>query len=784
MSFLVRTKKYTAEIPINGQITIPLSSITAGNINITVMVFSIPPPGQSPRPPGPPSNLTFDLKCNEHLLGSSSNGHLLVHTNIVSNKYKIVMKNTDQNRVQKNLQVTVVYPSSMELQQKQVPLQFFANAFDSFWNTMGPPPFRFWINSNKLNIEFEKQLAESFGLQNKVFDLEKNGKLEVGPLGNDLTIRDFNSSKISFKATYGKNPDGGKYLRVPVFQIRVEFEDKGVEFDVNNVGNVNLIGPIVMKIDLFWKVQFNKIVFVPRVKFEIEAVNINNAPNSLVTNVPKIMATKIQEALNDFKIGSYAKYLQPWILGGEYNAVLVGMEGLQYIIEYEPLEEEDEPGDWDRLPPFHMPDGPVSINNPGRLAEIDHFVFLMMENRSFDQVLGYLSLPGRNRSDVNGLNPLMYEQWANIYNGKKYMPKKIRDVHLKESACHDYECVKKQLANNNHGFVANFAERFEAGGSDVSLVMDYYDGDQLEVYSQLANEFAICDNWYCAHPGPTWPNRFITLTGHLNLDEFGQPQLDNPSLRSFRPLKTKTIFDYLTDHDVSWKYYEHGYCFLRLFHKYTFDTKNVISAKDPDKGFFATARKGQLPSVTFLDPDFIEYPPGNDDHAPANPLDGQKLIQDVVNALKANPAAWAKTMLVITYDEHGGYFDHAKPPYPAPMISGISDQYGVRVPTFIVSPKVKKGGVSHEIFDHTSILATIVKRFFRKPIKELGNRVNKANSLESLIIESNPRIIPDIRFSGLDTHSRRKHKGKSPVASDNDWHELMLLGSAIARASL
>src|SRR5262249_51904274 len=147
----------------------------------------------------------------------------------------------------------------------------------------------------------------------------------------------------------------------------------------------------------------------------------------------------------------------------------------------------------------------------------------------------------------------------------------------------------------------------------------------------------------------------------LNRDANGRWEFNNPDMSDFTPVAAKTIFDHLTAQGVSWRYYEHGYCFLRLFDRYTLDTVNIVDAGIDAANFVADATAGRLPSVTFIDPDFINVPPGNDDQPPANITDGQRLIARVVNALMSGPR-WNRTLLIITYDENGGFFDHAPPP--------------------------------------------------------------------------------------------------------------------------
>ena len=420
-------------------------------------------------------------------------------------------------------------------------------------------------------------------------------------------------------------------------------------------------------------------------------------------------------------------------VGGEFRVVGVWNDGQVLTIDYLVGKQ---------LDPF--PESPQPPLDPGPLSKIEHIVVLMMENRSFDHMLGYLSLLG-GRTDVDGLRG----GEKNTYEGIEYPSFPLTGTQFNVSPCHGYDCVATQLAQGSmNGFVEDFAPRaLRAAEKGVDIksddIMGYYDAPQVPVYDALAREFLICDHWFCSHPGGTFPNRFYALTGRLDRDANGNPEPRNPHLGDFSPVFTKTIFDHLTDQGVEWRYYEHGYCFLRLFDRYTFDTANILDADDPENGFVAAAQKGKLKSVSFIDPDFIEVPPGTDDHAPADVASGQHLIGKVVNALMNGPnVRWDKTLLIITYDEHGGFYDHVTPP-PAPAVSGI-DRYGVRVPALVVSPWVERGVASHVVFDHTSILKTIARCFLHAHPPDMGERVNRANDLSMVLQPSMRQDKPNI----------------------------------------
>jgi phospholipase C len=439
--------------------------------------------------------------------------------------------------------------------------------------------------------------------------------------------------------------------------------------------------------------------------------------------------------------------------------------------------------------------------SPGNLANIDHIVVLTMENRSFDQMLGYLSLPpekgGMGRSEVDGLKGTEF----NVLNGKKCPSFAVQPQQtiFTPDPPHSHEPVAQAINGGKmDGFVQSYAE--DHGPVAGPNIMGYHTGQNVPVYDALARDFAICHRWFAPHPGPTFCNRFYELTGRLNIrpvlppdrrpeDPQGIWEFDNSS--PLRPVFTDTIFDHLPP-GVSWKYFENAYCFLRFFQKYTFNnTKitahgspdfvntNIVSFDDPVFGFVNLARNGALPNVSFIDPHFIELPPnGNCDGPPADVKDGQAFVETVVNAVVSSPL-WPKTMLIIIYDEHGGFYDHVPPPQAAKVSPESLDTYGVRIPAFVISPWVKAGAVfghddvvvtgpgrgsSHAAtspsatsplrslhFDSTSILKTIVRRFMSLNPPYMGARYEAANDL-SVIVESqmrSPQFLPFIVYNLL-----------------------------------
>lgn len=381
------------------------------------------------------------------------------------------------------------------------------------------------------------------------------------------------------------------------------------------------------------------------------------------------------------------------------------------------------------------------------LDKIEHVVVLMLENRSFDHVLGYLTLEN-GRTDVDGLTKEMH----NTYKGVDYFPKRRADTAFgkKQDPCHAGACVTEQLSNNNGGFVSNYASTHK-GDPEVDLVMNYYDGATLKVYEQLVKDSVVCDRWFCSVPGATWPNRLYSVTGQSGgtKDNKTIPIYDLPS-----------FVRHLSARNVSWRWYaHHAPATLRLIdsqyrpplhpkfdHFSYFDRHSDLGGNS----FLEDAAQGKLAAVSWIDPDFGDPVTGptkteNDDHPPVDVMGGQELVLKLYNAVTSSPQ-WDKTLLVVLYDEHGGLYDHVPPPAAEDDRPSFR-QYGVRVPAFVVSPWAEADKISHVVFDHTSIIKTILLKFCRQPdgsIPNMGARVNAANHLGVLLTRTSPRPAPPV----------------------------------------
>eukprot|EP00160_Parvularia_atlantis_P008556 Unigene1782_Nuclearia_a/m.5537 Unigene1782_Nuclearia_a/g.5537 ORF Unigene1782_Nuclearia_a/g.5537 Unigene1782_Nuclearia_a/m.5537 type:complete len:357 (-) Unigene1782_Nuclearia_a:58-1128(-) len=251
--------------------------------------------------------------------------------------------------------------------------------------------------------------------------------------------------------------------------------------------------------------------------------------------------------------------------------------------------------------------------------------------------------------------------------------------------------------------------------------MDCFDPEALPVSSTLAREFAVFDKWYCSHPGPTMPNRYYAMSATSN------GLATNDVLPIILGFPQRSIFRALNDAGHDWVSY-----FLEAPTPLVFKDVRRQDARGKFhhlNDFFEHVKVGNLPVFTHIDPryGYLPFNPPNDDHPDHDVSLGQQLMKDVYEALRASPI-WESTLFIITYDEHGGFFDHVPiPTRGVPNPDGLEsenppckfDYLGPRVPTIMISPWIPRGTVVHEPtgpfpdsqYDHASIPATLKKMF-------------------------------------------------------------------------
>ena len=386
------------------------------------------------------------------------------------------------------------------------------------------------------------------------------------------------------------------------------------------------------------------------------------------------------------------------------------------------------------------------------LGNINHFVVLMLENRSFDHLLG--SLRAQNPAVVGALdneysNPAAYA-----------MP---------FDPGHEFEDVQIQLYGEAPGSVRAAGPRINPAPmtgfaysalsaakdpSQAALVMQCFQPPQLPVLMSLANEFAVFNYWHSSLPGPTWPNRFFVhaaTSGGLT----DSPQ-DASVLAGFT-FPGQTIYQRLEAAGKSWHIYHDGLPQTAGIDHLRLEFLDVFTQKFREMDCFESdLRLDTLPEYMFIEPRYDtghQSVNGNSMHPLNDVRKGELLIKRVYEAIRVS-RYWADTMLVITCDEHGGFFDHVPPPsavppggdqrYADPANHFDFDLLGVRVPAIVVSAytgeKTVIGATPQESFDHTSILKTVEKRF---GLPWMSERDKAASTLEAALNVSAPRMSAD-----------------------------------------
>jgi phospholipase C len=353
------------------------------------------------------------------------------------------------------------------------------------------------------------------------------------------------------------------------------------------------------------------------------------------------------------------------------------------------------------------------------ITDVKHVFVLMLENRSFDHLLGGLGIPGADGVPPGGSTNR--DAAGNAYASANGAPPR-----MPVDPPHEYDDVRLQLLggtadppyNYTHpidlsGFVRSYAAK--AGPNPLGAVMSYFTEGYVSNLAQLARQYVVCDRWFSSLPGPTVPNRLFMMAGSSNgnpksIDlRVGQAELGDPI-----PFRNGTIFTAIKGKTTL------GF---RIYRGDSFPLALVVDGTDLDDtvpfdaaDFAADCSGADLPEFVLIEPDYDiihGYSGGNSQHPVANITDGDNLIRDVYNGISSS-SCWANSLLLITYDEHGGFFDHVPPPGGAappgdvpPLFDFDFTQLGVRVPAVVVSPLLAGPAVDHTLYDHTSILATL-----------------------------------------------------------------------------
>lgn len=420
----------------------------------------------------------------------------------------------------------------------------------------------------------------------------------------------------------------------------------------------------------------------------------------------------------------------------------------------------------------------VNIDTPGwtLLNQLIERVFvLMLENRSLDHMLGFSGIVGKDAvtgqpTAINGLNG----SESNTWNGQTYRVSQPAPWRLPLDPGHEFTDVLEQLCGqgavyqpggtyppvNVSGYVANFVSH--GGGYNPADIMRCYSPGQLPVLNALAREFAVCDDWRASLPGPTWPNRFFMMaasSGGLDHSPSADQILEWMSFDGFA-FEHGSIFQALNRNNKRWRLYygdrgplsgqfpcAGGLKGIQLWDRTPYSTF-AVDVQDLNYPFEFTLIEpnyGDIASETYLG--------GQSQHPLDDVRPGELLIKTTYEALRNSPL-WNTSLLIVTWDEHGGFYDHAQavpggapPPGDRIVTPGkINEfgfnfsQYGPRVPAVIVSPLIPQNLIDHRTYDHSSIPATLEKIFRFPPLTQ---RDARARDVTSLITLQQPRPTPN-----------------------------------------
>lgn len=352
---------------------------------------------------------------------------------------------------------------------------------------------------------------------------------------------------------------------------------------------------------------------------------------------------------------------------------------------------------------------------------IRHVIVLMMENRSFDHMLGTLNHPN---AAFEGLNksPASMKWLPNI----DAVIDGSGSISTDPGPDHGHLGVMQQLtgikaARYDAPYTTpcdGFAQQYEEFAIIKNNTPKFGDrvvkclpSSSSPVLATLALEFGVFDHWFSSVPGETWPNRNFAHAGTADGEVNIHPRL----------YTNTTIFEQLADGGATWGIFHDGPPQAWVFPKlWDLPWRNRFHGM---KSLFEKIKDDKLPHYSFVEPKhFLKHSnsqhPGNNVNDTTDFDAGEELIRTIYNALVAKPDVFARTLLLITYDEHGGYFDHVAPPQDSTFKDGeinesgfAFDMLGVRVPAVIVSPFIKKGALDQRVFDHSSIVATLQDLF-------------------------------------------------------------------------
>jgi phospholipase C len=401
---------------------------------------------------------------------------------------------------------------------------------------------------------------------------------------------------------------------------------------------------------------------------------------------------------------------------------------------------------------------------------IKHIIVLMMENRSFDHMLGLMI------DEIPGLRGVHIGEWSNV-DDKGNVHTLTADAayqgQFRPDVPHDFWSVQQQIylhpgappvappRPDMRGFAATYAR----AGGDPANVMKCFLPQRLPTLRALAKNYLVCDNWFASVPGPTNSNRAFAHFG----TSFGR--VDNG------PVWFLAV-DRRVEHGIYGRMRDRGRT-AKIYY-YNSRSGSIGMTFLPSsyfglyRDFIDDCKNNALPDYAFLEPPYVDQDDGTlaaDQHPDNFVLAGDQFIRNVYETIRSNDEVWRSTLFLIVWDEHGGIFDHVSPPtlpYGDSFRSSVGfkfDRLGVRVGAVVVSPYVTPG-VSHTLFEHASIPATVTRQFIGPPDTDAPHRrEQRASTLQPLLVDMLPRMErPDFGRPSRPPRSEWEHERVIPAS--------------------
>jgi phospholipase C len=424
----------------------------------------------------------------------------------------------------------------------------------------------------------------------------------------------------------------------------------------------------------------------------------------------------------------------------------------------------DHRGEPQRLAPGESAGWDGAVVRDHRKSGIKHVFVLMLENRSFDHLLGFSDITGSDAGtgQATAIDGLTGSE-SNSHDGISYPVVRGAPDRAPHDPSHNFLGTLHQLCGagaryisgepyppiDNSGFASSYGKSHP---EQPDGAMRCFTPDQLPVITALAREFVVCDRWFGSMPGPTEPNRFFVhaaTAGHFdNAPTHAEYVGAFSSPWSGVAFENGTIFDRLSDAKVKYRIYAcdsfPNVAMLKGISR-TFDIDDFDDFAED------VASDSYDASYTFIEPSydpFSEFSDGNSQHPLGSVVAGEQLIKQTYEAIRRSPI-WESSMLIITYDEHGGFYDHVAPP-PAPPTGSKGraygftfDQLGPRVPAIVISPLIPRNLIDHRTYEHSTVAATLTRLF---GLKDLTTRSARTSDLKSLATLEAPRTDAPMRL--------------------------------------